>query len=95
MSTDTTRMSFADALKRLNIYDYGDRIFASNSRGELMHLGDYINMATELKGDLSWFRPLFIQCVTFAESEWTRPESCFQHMPQMMHDMMVILAANN
>ena len=79
------RMSFADAVKYLNIEDFADRIFLSNSHGELMHLGDYIDFAAHIK-DPSWFRLLFITCVEFAEKTWQHPEHCFQHMPRLMAD---------
>jgi hypothetical protein len=77
-------MTFQEALKKLNIEDYADRIWNSNSHGELFFIQDYINMATSFKGDMAWFRPLFRICVYFAEQSWKRPESCFQHMPRLM-----------
>lgn len=77
-------MSFNDALKRLNIEDFSERIYNSNSHGELMHLVDYIDMATHIKGDSAWFRSQFLKCVEFTEANWSRPESCFQHMPDLL-----------
>lgn len=80
-------MTFHAALKRLGIEDYEDRIVFSNSHGELMHLADYFEMAKNIKGDAARFRWLFELCVEFAEQEWSRPESCFQHMPRLMREM--------
>ena len=36
------KMNFEEALKKLNIEDYKEAIFNSNSHGELFHLMDYI-----------------------------------------------------
>lgn len=81
-------MTFKEALKKLNIEDYGQRIFSSHSHGELFHLEDYINMANAIKGDASWFRPVFLAVVEFCEEEWERPESCFQWMPRLITDFL-------
>lgn len=90
------QMSFKNALKKLNIEDFGERIFHSNSHGELVHLQDYIEMASIIKDDAKWFRPMFLLCVRFAEENWKRPESCFQHMPRMLQDFSeVILIEKN
>ena len=80
-------MTFGEALKALNIEDYGERIFNSNSRGELFHLADYIVLA-ESEMDLSWFRPWFVFWVEWAEKTWTRPESVFQHLPRMLEEVV-------
>lgn len=76
-------MTFKEALKILNIEDYGQRIFNSNSHGELMHLQDYIVIAS-VKSDLSWFRPWFEVVVMWAEKTWDRPESVFQHVLKIL-----------
>lgn len=78
-------MIFVEALKKLNIEDYCERIFNSNSHGELFHLWDYIMLAQTLD-DASWFRPWFIETVSLAEKHWKRPESIFQHIPRMLDD---------
>ena len=78
-------MTFDEALEKLNIADYKTRIFNSNSHGELFHLYDYFSLAEALK-DPSWFRPWFVAVVKWAEKTWTRPESVFQHIPQMLAD---------
>jgi hypothetical protein len=89
------RMSFKDALKKLGIEDYGERIFNSNSHGELMHLMDYIWMAQNADAEaVKWFRPMFVVCVKWAEENWQRPESCFQHMPRLMNEMADALRPN-
>lgn len=85
-------VTFKAALKRLHIEDFGERIFHSNSHGELFHLLDYIEMATRLPPKKTHlFRPLFLQCVSFAEKTWSRPESCFQHMPRLLREVCEVL----
>ena len=73
-------MSFKEALKILNIEEYGDRIFRSNSHGELFHCMDYILLAGTLKEDAGWFRSWFEAVIEWAEKNWDRPESVFQHI---------------
>ena len=81
-------MSFNDALKKLNIEDYGERIFHSNSHGELFHLYDYIVIAKWLdEKSLPLFREWFVDIVKQAEAKWKRPESVFQHMPRILSEM--------
>lgn len=75
-------MSFQDALKKLNIEDYGERIYNSNSRGELFHISDYIFFAQSFD-DTSWFREWFVKVVEMAERDWKRPESVFQHIVEI------------
>ena len=65
-------MTFKEALKILNIEDYGERIFNSNSHGELMHLVDYITLAKALP-DPAPFREWFVSVVKEAERTWERP----------------------
>ena len=72
-------MNFKEALKILNIEDYESRIFNSNSHGELFHIMDYIDIASTIK-DPSKFRAWFVKVVEFAEKNWKRPESVFQHI---------------
>jgi len=75
-------MNFQEALKILNIEDYRERIYNSNSHGELFHLADYIQIADVLKDteDASVFREDFENIVKSAEENWERPESIFQHI---------------
>lgn len=76
-------MKFQAALKILDIEDYGERIFNSNSNGELYHLADYIWLAENLvPEDAQNFRQWFERLVGFAQDEWRRPESIFQHVMQ-------------
>ncbi len=82
-------MTFEESLKRLGIEDYKARIFNSNSHGELIHLIDYVEMAN-LGIDRNVFRFLFMECVDFCEKNWTRPESCFQHMPKLLTQLTSI-----
>ncbi len=78
-------MNFKEALVRLGIEDYSERIFNSNSHGELFHLSDYIMLA-QIEGDVSWFRKWFEWIVKFAEDNWQRPQSIFQHIPRCLKE---------
>lgn len=90
-------MSFQDAVKFLGIEDYGKRIWNSSSTGELFHLYDYVVLASDLKKKgthkevAAWFRPRFELCVKFAEERWSRPESCFQHMPVLLDELNKVI----
>jgi hypothetical protein len=88
-------MTFKQALKKLNIEDYGERIFNSNSHGELFHLADYILLAETAPEDISWFREWFIWIVEMAEKYWKRPESVFQHIPRCLEDTYKMMEGNN
>ena len=79
-------MNLKEALIELGIEDYGERIFKSNSHGELFHLGQYITLAEYLKGDKEKFRLWFEEVVKFAEDNWERPESVFQHIAKIFID---------
>jgi hypothetical protein len=76
-------MTFKQALKELNIEDFGEEIFNSNSHGELMHLQDYINIAAIYKGNTAWFRDFFLSCVEFSAT-WKRPSSVYQHIATLL-----------
>jgi hypothetical protein len=76
-------MTFKEALKKLNIEDYGERIFNSNSYGELFHCADYIKIAQEYE-DTSWFRDWFLDVVKWAEDNWKRPQSVYQHILKIL-----------
>ena len=85
-------MTFQEALRHLNIEDYGERIFRSNSHGELFHLLDYINIARaqiDTQVTFSDFRPWFEATVRMAEENWQRPESVFQHIPKLLTETLV------
>lgn len=77
-------MTFDQALQILDIEDFKARIYNSNSHGELFHLADYVKLAQLIESDPAWFRPWFIACVTLAEQKWSRPESIFQHLPELL-----------
>ena len=79
-------MDFHAALKELNIEDYGERIFHSNSHGELFHLFDYVTIAEYFKGDTEWFRDWFIEIDKFAKEHWDRPESVYQHIIRILKE---------
>jgi hypothetical protein len=78
-------MNFLEALQKLKIEDYAERIFNSNSHGELMHLRDYIVLAEHCE-DADAFRAWFVSVVQYAEQHWNRPESIFQHILRMHLD---------
>jgi hypothetical protein len=78
-------MNFHEALVMLGIVDFEDRIINSNSHGELFHIYDYIQIAENLKNPDA-FRIWFLEVVDFAEKNWERPESVFQHMIKMLGD---------
>ncbi len=81
------QIDLSEILKRLNIEEYEDRILNSNSHGELFHVYDYFNIYETLKESslmLVLFSIFFKSLVKFAEENWERPESIFQHMPIML-----------
>ena len=74
-------MTFKEALKKLDIEEYGERIFNSNSHGELFHLADYILLAEIIdKKTIPIFKKCFEEIVKYSEKHWKRPESIFQHI---------------
>jgi len=77
-------MNFKEALKVLDIEDYYERIFKSNSHGELLHLQQYFTLAEVFKNNANWFRNWFKEVVQFAQENWKRPESVFQHISQIL-----------
>lgn len=79
-------MNFNEALQILGIEDYAERIFKSNSHGELFHLQQYFQLAELLKGNASWFRVWFEKMVKWAEENWHRPESVFQHVLEILSE---------
>jgi len=79
---------FKEALKVLNIEDYAERIWHSNSHGELFHLDQYFTLADVLKDDAGWFRGWFESIVKFAEENWQRPESVFQHISKILGECL-------
>lgn len=81
-------MTFQESLKVLNIEDYGERIFNSNSHGELFHLYQYPVIAEALKDSTCNFREWFEAAVKFAEDNWQRPESVFQHIQKLLIESM-------
>jgi len=80
-----TEMTFKEALKKLGIEEYGERIFNSNSHGELFHLDQYITMAKHFE-DLKWFPKWFKAVVLEAKETWKRPESVFQHIARILSE---------
>lgn len=78
-------MDFKEAIAFLEIEEYGERIFNSNSHGELSHLDDYILIAEKIPKELvPVFKRFFENTVKYAEENWYRPESVFQHILKIM-----------
>lgn len=80
-------MNLEEALKILGIEKYAERILESNSHGELFHLGLYFSLADAL-GETDWFADWFGDLVKWAEDNWERPESIFQHVDRILLDDM-------
>jgi hypothetical protein len=81
----TKQITFKEALKILNIEEYEERIFKSNSHGELYHLQDYIGLANFFKDyptAVPVFKKYFEEAVEDAYQNWERPQSVFQHMKE-------------
>ena len=86
--TKKNKMNFQEALKILGIEDYSERIFKSNSHGELFHLQQYFTMAEAFKDNSSWFKEWFEIVVKFAHENWERPESVFQHINKILVEQL-------
>ena len=80
-------MNYNEALKILGIEKYAERIFHSNSHGELFHLQQYFTLAETL-GETDWFKNWFEAIVKQAEEKWERPESVFQHISKILVEQM-------
>lgn len=80
-------MEFKEALKKLGIEKYGERIFNGNSHGELFHLYDYISLAENIE-DTEWFPEWFDTIIKHAEDNWKRPESVFQHVTTFLKESL-------
>jgi hypothetical protein len=80
-------MQFGKAVQILGIEEYKERIWNSNSHGELFFLTDYIQLA-EMLGDQdnTHFKAWFKDIVEMAEQTWKRPESVFQHVIKSLND---------
>jgi hypothetical protein len=80
-------MNFIEALQILGIQKYAERIWHSNSHGELFHLHQYFVLAKLFKDDkvlLNNFPEWFERVVKCAEENWERPESVFQHIQEII-----------
>ena len=67
----------------LGIPQYAKRIWNSNSRGELIHLSDYVEFYKVAKNNGVWredFPVWFESVVREAERSWKNPDAVFQHM---------------
>lgn len=85
-NSQTPVTNLDEALKILNISDYKERILNSNSHGELFHVYQYIQIAEVFKDSSFDFRAWFVDVVSFAEKEWKRPESVFQHILKLLQE---------
>lgn len=78
---------FKDALIKLGIEDFEDQIINSHSRGETFHCLEYIELANNiifLDNGGKTFRQEFLEMVDYAEKNWERPESVYQHLLRIM-----------
>lgn len=76
-------MTFIEALQILKIEDYVEHIYKSNSTGNLFHLQQYFILAEGFKKnnwDANEFRKFFELVVEFANKNWKRPQSVYQHI---------------
>lgn len=86
-------MTFPESLQILGIADFEERIYNSNSHGELMHLADYHMMAAEFPPEmLPYFRTIFLSIVDYCGKNWRHPESCFQHMPELFRGFWKVMS---
>ena len=83
-------MNFKEALDILKIPEFEDRIINSNSKGELMHVVQYYEMAElvkNLESSHDWladyFSKWFKAIVEAVKKEWKRPESVYQHVEKL------------
>lgn len=74
--------TFEDVYAYLQIPEFSKRIFHSNSKGELFHIYDYVDIAKRWQGSTDLFRELFLYMVKDAEATWKRPDAVFQHVHQ-------------
>lgn len=84
-------MKFQKVCDKLGIGKYAERIFHSNSHGELFFIYDYMGFLEIAEKDESfaeWFPKWFESVVEWAEKEWQRPDSVFQHMPKLMQETL-------
>lgn len=88
-------MNFKEALIALDISDYEERIFNSNSKGELFHLAQYFDFVETFKDNKALFRIWFEENVKYAEENWQRPESIFQHMDKIFQEQYEMYKRNN
>ena len=79
-------MNFKEVLTKLNIEDYSERIFNSNSHGELFHLQQYFTILEILKEDTDWFRDWFEKVIKFTKEKWENPESVYRHILEILID---------
>lgn len=88
-------INFKEALQILGIEEYEQKIFNSNSHGELFHLMDYIQIAKWAKETTKseykpsdWFKQFFEDVIDFANKNWSRPESVYQHIPKFLEQYL-------
>lgn len=93
--TNAPLPSFDEALKILGIEDFKERIWHSNSRGELFHIYDFIIIASADNSKFrEKFRQFFLGMVDFAERKWRYPEHVFQHVPRMIDEWWVVFSTD-
>ena len=84
-------MDLNEALQELGIEKYKERIVQSNSRGELFYLEQYFTLAEIVKknNDKDWFSKWFEEVVKYADANWERPNSIFQHIHKILANQLI------
>jgi len=77
--------TFDEALAKLGIADFKERIMLSHSHGELYFLSDYLALAQAIDDPVN-FRRFFLAVVDHAEKTWERPDSVFQHILKIFNE---------
>ena len=80
---NSQQMTFPKAIEILGIEEYGERIFHSNSNGELIHLQQYFMLAKVI-GKTEWFPLWFNDVVKQAEVKLKRPDVVFQYIAHIL-----------
>lgn len=84
MEKKLTGVTLDDVLKFLDIEEFKEEIFRSNSHGELFHLQQYFALYEALSEEnVPYFSLWFKAIVEIAKEKWDRPQSVYQHISQL------------
>jgi len=87
-------ITLEEVLELLGIEEYKERILNSNSHGELFHINDYF-VLSQIGLPKEKFSKWFKEVVQFAEKNWKRPESVFQHILTIFKENLTNHADNS